>query len=211
VHLDDVIVRLNGAERHVSLAGNKVQVNSVLPKDSAQRVPKPPRALFESSMFPWWIWALIAAAAIALILLLWWWIKRRRRPAAAIVIDPYVRATTEFDRIEALGLVDAGERGRYVTLMIEVVRDYLAARYAAEAALSLTSTELQRATMHLPHVPQDRLTRVLTESDLIKFARRPVSGDRAKELGREARAIIDTEHTASQPPADAPSTAGAAA
>jgi hypothetical protein len=211
VHLEDVIVRLNGLERHVSLAGNKVFVNSVLPQDSAQRVPKPPRALFESSMFPWWMWALIAVAIAAIGLLLWWWLRRRRKATPPVVVDPYVHAINEFQRIEALGLVDAGERGRYVTLMLEVVRDYLAARYAAEAALSLTSTELQRSTMHLPHLPQERLTRVLTESDLIKFARRPVSGDRARELGREAHAIVDGEHAASQPVVEQAVVAGAAA
>jgi hypothetical protein len=40
---------------------------------------------------------------------------------------------------------------------------------------------------------------VLTEADLIKFARRPVSTDRARELGREAQAIVADEHVASQP------------
>ena len=214
VHLEDVVVRLNGRERHISLAGNKVYVRSVLPTDSAQRVPKPPRALFESNVLPWWIYAIAAAAAIGLGWLIWWWIRRRRKPVEATPIDPFARATGEFDRIEKLGLVDAGERGRYVTLMIEVVRDYFAARYAAEASLSLTSTELQRATMHLPFVPQDRLTRLLTEADLIKFARRAVSGDRAREIGREARAIVEVEHKASQPTPDetkAPPAQGAAA
>ena len=51
----------------------------------------------------------------------------------------------------------------------------------------------------LPSVPEDRLTRVLTEADLIKFARRPVSTDRAREIGREARTIVAEEHKASQP------------
>jgi hypothetical protein len=215
IKLDDVVVRLNGVERHIPLSAYKVFVRSMLPQDSAQRVPKPPRALFETSIFPWWIWALIAAAIVGLGLLIWWWMRRRRKPVAVVYVDPFVRATAEFQRIEALGLIDAGERGRYVTLMIEVVRDYLAARYAAEAALSLTSSELQRSTMHLPSVPQDRLTRVLTESDLIKFARRAVSGERAREIGREARAIVEVEHQASQPApesgADAASAEGVAA
>jgi len=210
IKLDDVVVRLNGVERHIAVSTYKVFVRSMLPQDSAQRVPKPPRALFEASIFPWWIWVLVAAAVVGLGLLVWWWLRRRRKPVAAVLVDPFVRATAEFQRIEALGLVDAGERGRYVTLMIEVLRDYLAARYAAEAALSLTSSELQRSTMHLPSVPQDRLTRVLTESDLIKFARRPVSGERAREIGREARAIVEVEHQASRPAPESGTDVGAA-
>jgi len=198
IRIADVIVRLNGVERHIPITGSAVFVRSILPADSAQRVPKPPRALFETTQFPWWLWALIAAAIVAVGLLLWWWIRRRRRPRPAVVVDPFARAESEFQRIEALALLEAGERGRYVTLMIEVLRDYLAARYS-EAALSLTSTELQRCVGSLPFIPQERLTRLLTEADLIKFARRPVSSERARELGREARSIVTLEHKASQP------------
>jgi hypothetical protein len=199
LRLAEVIVRYNGLERRVPLSGT-VFVRSVLPSDSAQRVPKPPRALFEFSVFPWWLWALIAAAIIALGLLIWWLIRRRRKPRVVVVIDPFVRAESEFQRIEALHLIEAGERGRYVTLMVEVLRDYLAARYAA-AALSQTTSELQRGLRDLSFIPQDRLIRVLTEADLIKFARRPVSSDRARDIGREAHAIVTREHEASQPSA----------
>lgn len=199
IRLPDAVVRYNGAERHIPLSG-QVFVASVLPADSAQRDPKPPRALFEINPFPWWlIAALIAAAAIITGLLLWWWFRRRRKAVPAVVVDPFTRAQSEFQRIESLRLIDAGERGRYVTLMIEVLRDYLAARYA-EAALSLTSIELQRSLRASPNVPDERLTRLLTDSDLIKFARRAVSGERARDLGREARAIVADEHKASQPP-----------
>jgi hypothetical protein len=198
VKIEDAIVRLDGAIRRVPLGGSKVYVMSVLPKDSAQRVPKPPRPLFELNVFPWWIWAAIAAAVLALVLLGWWLWRRRRRPTAEEIQDPYERAVAEFTRIDGLGLVEAGERGRYVALIVEVLRDYLAARYA-QASLSLTSTELSRSVRELPDVPSDKLTRLLTEADLIKFARRPVSGDRAKEIGRDARAIVEAEHEASKP------------
>jgi hypothetical protein len=197
LRMPDVLVRFNGLERRIPVVGS-VFVKSVLPADTAQRTPKPPRALFEFNVFPWWLWALIAAAVVAVGLLIWWWMRRRRKPTVAVIVDPFVRAESEFQRIEALGLIEAGERGRYVTLMIEVLRDYLAARYA-EASLSMTTTELQRSIRELPFIPQDRLIRTLNEADLIKFARRPVGSDRARELGREARAIVARDHQASQP------------
>ena len=103
IKLGDVIVRYNGAERHIPLTGTTVFVRSVLPADTAQRVPKPPRALFEFNPFPWWLVALIAAAIIAIGLLIWWWIRRRRKPVVRVVVDPYMRAEAEFARIEALG------------------------------------------------------------------------------------------------------------
>jgi len=207
IKLGAVVVRLGRASRTIQI-GDSVFVKSVLPADTALRVPKPARPLYEMSIFPWWLWALIAAAIVAIGLLIWWWVRRRRRPPAPVIVDPFAHAEAEFARIEALGLLEAGERGRYVTLMVEVLRDYLAARYA-EAALSLTSTELQRSVRELPHVPQDRLTRLLTDADLIKFARRPVSTERAREIGREARAIVSHEHVTSQPPAPASEAAAA--
>ena len=58
--LVDVIVRLNGAERRISLAGHTVFVKSVLPPNGP-RVPKPQRAC-SSERVPWWVWVLLAAA-----------------------------------------------------------------------------------------------------------------------------------------------------
>jgi hypothetical protein len=208
IRLDDVIVKLGSATRRVSITNASVFVKSVLPADTAKRVPKPPRDLFEVNPFPWWLWAIIAAAVVGLILLFWWWRRRRRRPTPITAIDAFKQAESEFDRIEKLGLLDAGERGRYVTLMLEVLRDYLAARHS-RAMLSLTSTELQRVVRDLPSIPQDRLGRVLTDADLIKFARRAVSSDRARDLGREARAIVAAEHAATPPAVPAANEAAA--
>jgi hypothetical protein len=197
ISLGDVVVTFGGRTRRISLAGHKVFVASVLPADTAQRIPKPARPLYEFAAPLWWLW-IAAAALVVLLLLLWWWWRRRRRGKPIAVPDPFARAEKEFARIEALRLVEAGERGRYVTLVVEVLRDYLAARYAL-APLSLTSTEVLAALRGQRAVPNERLTRVLTEADLIKFARRPVTAERAKELGRETRAIVAQEHAASFP------------
>jgi hypothetical protein len=197
ISLGDVVVTLAGRTRRIPLAGHKVFVASVLPADSAQRVPKPPRPLFEFGAPLWWWWLALAVLAV-LLLLLWWWWRRRKRGAAPPAVDPFLYAEKEFARIEALRLVEAGERGRYVALMVEILRDYLAARYAA-ARLSHTSTELLAVLRSERAVPHERLDRVLTETDLIKFARRPVTPERARELGREARAIVAQEHAASMP------------
>lgn len=197
ISLGDVVVTMAARSRTVSVAGHKVFVASVLPADSALRVPKAARPLFEFAAPLWWLWLAIAVLAL-IILLLWWWWRRRKRGTTAVKVDPFAYAEKEFARIEALRLVEAGERGRYVALMVEVLRDYLAARYAA-ARLSHTTSELLAALAGERAVPQERLSRVLSEADLIKFARRPVTADRARELGREARAIVAQEHAATLP------------
>ena len=190
----------NRGNRPIDVASVQVFVRSVLPADSALRVPKPARPIWETKAFPWWILAVIAAI-IALGLLIWWWLRRRRRPKPAIVIDPYVRAQKEFTRLEKMGLVDAGERTRFVALVVEVLRDYVAARFP-DGSLALTSRELVAVTRRHPTVPLEQLSRVLHEADLAKFAAFALTEDRARALARDARKIVEHEHAASQPAPD---------
>ena len=197
VRLGDVTVTWAGGTRRIPLGGIEVYVRSVLPADSALRVPKPARDLWEPRVFPWWILAALLAA-LAIGALLWWWWRRRRRPGSEAAIDPYVRAQREFNRLEAMGLVDAGERTRYAALVVEVLRDYLYARYP-DAALSLTSRELVAMIRRHPTVHWELLSRVLHEADLAKFAGFALSEERARALARDARGLVDHDHTASMP------------
>jgi hypothetical protein len=208
LQMGDVVVRTADGERTVSLGSYRIFVRSVLPADSALRVPKPPRPVFEA-VPPWWrIWLIIGLALVLLALLLWllwrWW--RRRQLAARAGVDPYEYAEREFKRVEALGLLEAGERGRFVALMVEVLRDYLARRLPG-ALPSLTSTELLAAVRGDGTVPADRLSAVLAETDLIKFARRAVTPERARELAREARGIVRDVNQAQATAAAAAATA----
>lgn len=190
----DIVVRADGRERRIPLSALKVHVRSVLPADSALRVPKPQRALFEFGR-PWWHWLLAILAAIGIIGLLWWWWYRRRKRRPGEVEDPFAEAESEFERIERLGLVDAGERGRYVALTVEVLRTYLARRIP-EAHQSLTTSELLVSVRESPTVPVNRLALVLADADLVKFARRTTTAERARELGAEARGIVGAIHAA---------------
>jgi hypothetical protein len=209
IKLTDVIVRVGDQTRTVPVIGRSVFVVSVLPADSASRVPKPARALFEDPFIPWWFWALLAAT-VALLLGFWWWWRRRQRAVSPLeIVDPYLRAQRDFQRIEALGLVEAGERSRYVALVVDVLREYIADRIPG-TPLSLTSTELLTVTQHARTLPHDRVMRILNEADLVKFARRPVSVERARDIGREAQALVEHEHQASQPVVE-PAQAGQAA
>jgi hypothetical protein len=189
IALGDVIVHGAGADRRISVGRPSIFVRSVLPADSSLRVPKPARPLIDQGVPRWWLWALIGIAVALALLALWWWWRRRRRPAAPPAEDPLVVAEREFARVEALRLIEAGERGRHVALMVDVLRDYLASRYS-RAPLSLTTSELTGALHRDSTVPLERLARLLDEADLIKFARRPVTREHATELGREARLVV---------------------
>ena len=190
----DIVVKLDNRERRIPLSALTVHVKSVLPADTAQRVPKPQRALFEFGR-PWWYWLLAALAAIGLIGLFWWWWHRRRKRGQGEVDDPFADAEGEFERVERLGLVEAGERGRYVALMVEILRTYLS-RSIPDAHPSLTTNELLITVRDNRFVPVNRLALVLADADLVKFARRATTAERARELGTESRGIVAAVHAA---------------
>ncbi|HEX6600062.1 MAG TPA: hypothetical protein VF034_12130 [Gemmatimonadaceae bacterium] len=193
IRLGEVLVQTDDDERRVQLTLPSLIVRSVLPADSALRVPKPARPLLPvRAPISWWWWLLAALAVIALGLGIWWW-RRRRGGELPPPGDPYGDAEHEFDRIEKLRLVDAGEPGRHAALMTDVVRRYLAARIEG-ASLALTSGELLVAVRGAPGVPHDRLHRLFTAIDRIKFAAAPVSPSEARALGNEAREIVRVEH-----------------
>jgi hypothetical protein len=197
IALGNVRVAFGRTVQEVALGEISVFVASVLPADTTLHVPKPARDVLPIPA-PWWWWLLIAAAVAAIIALVWWWLRRRRRLKLIAAADPYEEALAAFERIEALGLVAAGERGRYVALMVEVVREYLA-RIDERADLAYTTSELLAATRDNPVIPGNRLAALLVEADLIKFARRPVTAAHATQLGNEARQIVQQIHTALQP------------
>ena len=207
---EDAVVTAVDLERRVPLRAH-VYVRSVLPPDTALQVPKPPRDIIAAEP-PWWRWAALALLVAAIVsLLLWWYLRRRRRKPPAVPVDAMQYAEREFTRVERMGLLEAGERGRFVALMVEVMRDYLALRLPG-AAPSLTSTELVRFLRSRSDLPVQRLAAVLTEADLIKFARRPVTAERAKEIGHEARAIVrQVEDVSARDRAMAAAAAGRAA
>jgi|HubBroStandDraft_6_1064221.scaffolds.fasta_scaffold84155_2 hypothetical protein len=198
VLIPDAMVRFPSlALRPVPIAPLMVFVRRLVPpKDSARRVPKPARAILMAVEPWWWRWAVAVGALLILVLLLWWLVARsRRRTGPGAKRDPYEDALRELDQIERLGLIDAGERGRYVALVTQVVRDYLAGRIAT-ASLSLTTMELVEALRADARVPLERLQGVLEESDQVKFARARVSAERAVAVASDARQVVEETDTA---------------
>lgn len=195
IRIPDIVVRDSSGERRVAVGRSlSVFVSSVLPADSSERIPKPPRALFEFGP-PWWWWGLVVLAALGVVGALWWLWRRRRRPAPRLVRSARDEAEDAFARVEALDLVASGERGLHVALMAEVVRDFLA-RILPAAAPSLTSSELLMQLRGETRLPLSRLTRFLQDVDLVKFAAFPIDAERAHAVGREARALVDAVDSA---------------
>ena len=184
--LPDVVVRYNGQTGYVSVADRGVFVRSVLPEDSALRVPKPPRPAITVEPFDWRpiLYALAAIAAALLAWRLWVWFKQR----AGRPLEPFAHAEREFARIEAMHLIDKGEGERHVALMSDVLREYLAAR-VPEIERSHTSSELLAAGGRI-HSRATGLGELLWRTDLVKFAGTGVGAEEARAHGGSARQIV---------------------
>jgi hypothetical protein len=183
----DVRVTFGGQEKRPSLGDASVFVISVLPADTSLRVPKPARPLIVLPVFNWLRWLALLAALIALALAWWAWRRYRNRPKPPI--DAYVRAQQEFAKIEARKLLEAGEAEEYYAEMVDVVREYLAARVPG-VRRSNTSSELLR-TMQPREGVESELPRLLDRADLIKFAGAESAQHEASEAGTQLKAIVD--------------------
>jgi len=187
LRIPDVRVTFQGQERKPSLAGAYVFVKSVLPADTTLRVPKPARPLIVLPVFNWLLWLGILAAVIAAVLLWWAWRRYRNRPKPPI--DPYVRAQQEFARIESLKLVESDRAAEYFVAMVDVAREYLAARVPG-VRRSDTSYELLNAMRPRDGVEAE-LPRWLGEADLVKFARADIDASAAATGGKSMKEIVD--------------------
>ncbi len=142
----------------------------------------------------WLFWIALAAGALALAGALVWWIRRRRarvaEPAAEVRIPPDLAALTELERIEAMGLVARGEFKTFYTLVVDVVRRYLEARFGVEALDRTTREILEDLERRGRRV--DGLEPLLNESDLVKFAKFEPRPETATAAIEAARAIVVT-------------------
>lgn len=184
--LGNIAVVVQGRTEYVSLADQSVFVRTVLPADTTKRQPKPPRQPIVLTPFNWWPW-LALLVAILLALLAWWlwrvWSRRRNRP-----LPPFETAEREFARIEGLKLIETGEPERHVAMMTDVVRDYLAARVGG-VQRSQTTPELLAAAAPV-HPYAGGLATLLSQADLVKFARLRMAAPEAQALGGQTRAIV---------------------
>jgi hypothetical protein len=187
VGIPEITIRTRDGSRGVPLDSIAVVVRPVTSTAKTARQPRPARPVFIAGP-PWWQWAVLVGIGVLVLALLWWLLSRRRvRPVAPVAAA--IVAGGEFDRIDALGLLEAGERGRYVALVTEVLRAYLARRIPG-AAIGLTNGELLHALRTDPRVPADRLATVLRDSDMVKFARHTVSTEQASDVGQQARRVV---------------------
>jgi hypothetical protein len=181
----------DGRAQDLMIGEPTVVVQSVLPADSALRVPRPQRgiALLPVSEWPWW---LLIVAGFVLAALAGWLLQRRQRRGPP-PIEPFAEAQRGFGRLSALDLISAGEPAKHVSASVDVLRRFLAAR-DPRATLGLTASELVTLLRDDGAVPAARVAALLTAADAVKFAPRDVDARTAESLGAEAAAVVTEIH-----------------
>jgi len=196
-----------GVSQSVAVPGMKVDVKPTLPPSAEQEGAElfGYRAPIEVPIRSWrLVWILLGALALGL--LGWAFVKWLRRPRPqTVAVKPLapldVRTREALDRLKSENLPGRGQVKDFYFRLSEIIRGYLGERYGFEA-LECTSSELfdSLRKLHTPGLPEARLMRFVSESDMVKYAKAestPESCEASLAFGYE---LVDTTYTPPAPP-----------
>jgi hypothetical protein len=163
--------------------------------DSDLRDIKPQASLQVPLLWPWLAAGLVAA--VAMVLVGWWAYRRsqgkpfglRRAPDNR---PPWQVAYDELERIEGLRLVEQGSFKQHYTLVTDCLRTYLE-KLLDTQVYDRTTLQL-RAVLKRSELEPDHARQVLdllSESDLVKFAKLTPDDEVARQLVARVRMLVD--------------------
>ncbi len=201
-----VTYTVNGAVGQVDTNGVRIRVDGVLGEQvddpKALRDLQPPTELVGRD----WFWLLVAGGAVWLLMMigLYLYLQGRRRARYSVLTGGAVARPRKMDMtsekalaallaIEKSGvLADREQRREGYAQMVEVIREYLGARYRV-ATLDLTSSELVRQLAKVAPDEERAMVEVWLETcDLVKYGGLRTTHDEAKAALDDARALVVT-------------------
>jgi hypothetical protein len=170
-----------------------ITVDSVLPAGADVTRPKdigPPVALPPSG---WRLAAWIVGGALILLALLLAALARRRtsRPSAASARPAHLEALEELDRLEGARLLEGGQMAELYTRLADILRHYALHRFGLSAPTQTTEELLAGLDgLSLADGPGWAMAPLLTDCDLVKFARHRPSRAAAEQALQGARSFV---------------------
>ncbi|PTL78425.1 hypothetical protein [Vitiosangium sp. GDMCC 1.1324] len=200
-----------GPKRFVA-PGRTLEVGSTLPDDAQAKgedlrdIQPPTEVAIRSWMLLWGLLGLLAAVLVGVVAyrLIQ---KYRNRPKA--VVEPLkpldVRTRQALDVLMSENLPSQGKVKDFYFRLSEIVRGYLGERYDFDA-LECTSSELMTKLRRKnpPGLPEDKLMRFISESDLVKYARAESSPEMCSESLTFGYELLEKTWPPPPPPEAAP-------
>lgn len=190
----DITVTRDGASQRYPVELAAVRIRSVLPADTALRVPRPAADPLDAPSMRWRLWVALAVMLGLAVASYQRW-RRWQRARAHAAPDAGGTARMGFAHAESLRLLEAGEPGRYLLAHIAVLRRYLAERWPVAGA-DLTAHELAYALPRgdFPILP-DRVVSLVSRGEGVAFGRADLDAGEAQRLGQEAAGIVEDLET----------------
>ncbi len=210
----DVRVVTDAAELRIPLPAVTLHVVSVLPAEAELDTLawKPPADVLGPS---WSTGEKLAALGLALALALATFLYVRRRGAVQPVPVPLARssrelALEELKRLEASGMIEAGELKGFFSALSHILREFLAGT-DMNWSLDLTTLELM-ALVGLDGVPEAQMRSLgglLDRADMVKFAaQRPSRAQAGRALDAARLWLTDFERVLPEPEPQGPEVVG---
>lgn len=187
----------DGAVQTVEAPRAAVAVRSVLPAGSDSIEPRGPKDVWGPSR-TWWEVALAILLPIAVVVtgayLLSRWRRRRKRYVPVVVSDPRAIALAALAALERDGIawLVEGDTEAYYTQLAQILRydlQTLNASWGTDLTTSEVTGRLNEAGVSIQHVLE--LRDILSETDLVKFARARRALEDARELTQRARRWLE--------------------
>ncbi|HUT79091.1 MAG TPA: hypothetical protein VM285_15440 [Polyangia bacterium] len=194
------VVDVDGRLARVVVEESQVAIRSLIanePEPELKLDTGPGEQVFEEDYTLLWILAALAAALlVALLTLLARWLLARRRPRQAPLPPPRPPEEIALEKLEALErstLLAEGLHKEFHVLLSEAVREYLGGRYGFYALESSTEeilAELAEGRLPRGAALYARIRGLLTETDLVKFAKALPAAEESRELLDQTVAIV---------------------
>ncbi|WP_224365313.1 BatD family protein [Hyalangium versicolor] len=200
-----------GVTQTVAVPGMQVEVLPTLPKDADKEGAnlldyQPPTEVPIRS----WRLLYVLLGLIAVGLIGWAVVKWLRRPRAQVaVVKPLaplnVRTLEALDKLKAEDLPAHGHVKDFYFRLSEIIRGYLGERYGFEA-LECTSSELIASLRKLrtPGLPEEKLMRFVSESDLVKYAKAEASPESCSQSIAFGYELVEKTYVPPAPAAPTP-------
>ncbi len=200
-----------GVLQKISVPGVEVEVVPTLPQNAEDEgaslfdYRRPEEVPIRSWRLLWLLAGLLAAGLLGWALVKW---LRRPRPEVVVTkpLAPLdVRTRQALDALKAESLPAKGRVKDFYFRLSEIIRGYLGERYGFEA-LECTSSELFASLrkLHTPGLPEDKLMRFVSESDLVKYAKAEAPAESCAASLAFGYELVEKTYVPPAPPSSPP-------